>query len=68
MKNADIEGTTRPVRVTNAFSGNPGTSWAIVDGCGTVLVWDSVAGYYTSCHSLTSAQVASVKRRHAKVN
>lgn len=30
---------------------------ARVDRDGTVRVWDSVADHYTTCHSLTEAQV-----------
>jgi hypothetical protein len=35
---------------------------AYADAAGTVRVWDSVAGYFTTCHSLTPAQVARVRR------
>ena len=29
---------------------------------GQAHVWDSVAGHYTTCHSLTESQVARVRR------
>ena len=35
---------------------------ATADIDGTVRVYDSVAGYYTSCHSLTPGQIAYVLR------
>lgn len=52
-----------PVTVRNAFAGETGTYRAQVDTDGTVRVWDSVAGHYTRCHSLTAAQIASAQRR-----
>jgi hypothetical protein len=35
---------------------------AYADADGTVRVYDSVAGYYTVCHSLTKGQEARVRR------
>jgi hypothetical protein len=32
-----------------------------VDSDGTVRVWDSVAGYYTTCHSLSAVAAAKVR-------
>ena len=29
---------------------------------GRVLVWDDVAGHYTSCHSLTPRAIARIRR------
>jgi hypothetical protein len=52
-----------PVTVRNAFSSERGTYRAIVDEDGSVRVYDSVAGHYTTCHALTPAQVASARRR-----
>lgn len=51
------------VTVRNAFAAETGAYRAHVDADGTVRVWDSVAGHYTRCHSLTPAQVASAQRR-----
>lgn len=34
-----------------------------VEGDGTVLVWDSVAGHYTSCHSLGRSAQARIRRQ-----
>ena len=31
---------------------------------GCVLVWDAVAGSYTSCHSLTARAVARIRRTY----
>ncbi len=53
----------RYTTVRNAFSGERGTYHARVDADGTVRVWDSVAGYFTTCHSLTAGQIASARRR-----
>ena len=35
----------------------------VEDGIKKVRVWDSVAGYYTTCHSLTAAQIKYVHGR-----
>lgn len=51
------------VTVRNAFTGFKGTFSARVDADGTVRVWDSTAGYWTTCHCLTPGQVASARRR-----
>jgi hypothetical protein len=56
--NATIKTTT----VRNAFSGRTGTYRAAADSTGTVRVYDTVAGHYTTCHSLTAAQCARVRR------
>lgn len=53
----------RYTTVRNAFSCERGTYRARVDADGTVRVWDSVAGHYTTCHSLTARQIASARRR-----
>lgn len=53
----------RYVNVRNAFCFERGTYLAIVDDDGTVRVWDSVAGHYTRCHSLTPAQIRSAQAR-----
>lgn len=36
---------------------------AIVDSDGTIRVWDSVAGHYTMCHSLTQRQIANIRAK-----
>jgi hypothetical protein len=51
------------VTVRNAFATETGTYRAQVDTDGTVRDWDSVAGHYTRCHSLTPAQITSAQRR-----
>ena len=38
---------------------------ASVGADGTVRVWDSVAGHYTTCHALTPAQERYVRARAA---
>jgi hypothetical protein len=35
---------------------------ASVDRDGTVRVWDSVAGHYTTCHSLGRSALARIRR------
>jgi hypothetical protein len=35
---------------------------ACADDEGVVRVWDSVAGHYTTCHSLTRRQIQHVRR------
>ena len=51
------------ITVRNAFTGFKGTFSAKVDTDGTVRVWDSVAGYWTTCHALTAGQIAYARRR-----
>lgn len=41
---------------------NGETVEAYADSEGTVRVWDSVAGYWTTCHSLTVRQMQRVRR------
>lgn len=52
----------KTVNVRNAFNGLRGTYRATVKG-GVVVVWDSIAGHYTTCHSLTAAQIKYVENR-----
>ena len=40
---------------------------AKVDSDGTVRVWDSVAGHYTTCHALTPAQTRYLRAQAARV-
>lgn len=39
-----------------------------VDRDGTVRVWDSVAGHYTTCHSLGRSALARIRRAAARAN
>ena len=41
---------------------------AYADAQGVVRVWDSIAGHYTLCHSLTAAQVRYVRGRTQRQN
>lgn len=52
----------KTVNVRNAFSGLRGTYRATVKN-GEVVVWDSIAGHYTTCHSLTAGQIKYVVSR-----
>lgn len=38
----------------------------VVSPNGTVRVWDYVAGYYTTCHSLAESQIAEARRLAAR--
>jgi hypothetical protein len=52
------------VRSGRAFSCDaPGTGYrARVEADGTVRVYDSLAGHYTTVHALTAAQIRYVRR------
>ncbi len=52
------------VRSGRAFSCDaPGTGYrARVEADGTVRVYDDLAGHYTTCHSLTVAQIRYIRR------
>ena len=46
-----------------AFSGEGvRTVRASVDADGTVRVWDGVAGYYTTCHSLSASAIRRAQK------
>lgn len=60
--------SNKTIIVRNAFSCERGTYRAVVDADGTVRVWDSVAGYYTTMHSLTARQMQSARRRWASLS
>jgi hypothetical protein len=52
------------VKTGRAFSADPPnagyTAWVTQEG--TIYVWDSVAGHYTTCHSLTECQERYCRR------
>ena len=51
------------VAAGRAFAGSGQRGYrACVDAGGAVTVYDSIAGHYTACHSLTPAQVARIRR------
>lgn len=52
----------KTMKTTNVKTGWGYTSQAYADSTGTVRVYDRVAGYYTTCHSLTAGQIARVRR------
>jgi hypothetical protein len=52
----------KPIRVSQWG----GMVEARADADGTVRVWDSVAGHYTTCHSLTAAQARYVRAQERK--
>jgi hypothetical protein len=33
-----------------------------IDAAGAVRVWDSVAGHYTTCHSLSASAIRRIRR------
>lgn len=53
--------TTKPATTTVIFRGSK--TQAACDADGRVRVYDSTAGYYTTCHSLTPAQQRYVRSR-----
>lgn len=58
--------TTSRIQFTSrckAFSGEPMQIYRIcVDSDGTVSVWDSVAGHYTTCHALSERQQQRLRK------
>lgn len=38
------------------------TNRCVVDADGTMRVYDSVAGHYTTCHSLSAAAIRRIRR------
>ena len=59
--------TTNITMRAKAFSGEGVREHRLaVDGDGTVRVWDSVAGHYTLCHSLSGAAIARAREIAAK--
>jgi hypothetical protein len=62
-KTHEIEITTR----ARAFAGRPIEDVRCrLDADGTVLVWDSLAGHYTRCHSLGDSAIRRIRRLAAK--
>jgi hypothetical protein len=59
MRRAEGEETMKTINV----KWNGKTAQATADQDGTVRVWDSVAGHYTTCHSLTERQQQLVRSR-----
>ena len=56
---------TRSIRTMSgrAFTGTDQWGYvASVDAAGVVSVYDSIAGYYTTCHALTERQMARIRR------
>jgi len=48
------------------FSGQPiETRKVIVEDDGTIRVWDELAGYYTTCHSLTRSAERRIRKMAA---
>lgn len=58
-----MENTTEITARAKAFS-NEGikTHKFSVDADGAVRVWDSVAGHYTTCHSLSKSAEARIRK------
>ena len=48
--------------VAKPFSGHPRSTYTFrVDADGTVRVWDSIAGHYTTCHSMAPAALRRIR-------
>lgn len=60
---SNIMSTSKITARAKAFS-NEGikTHKFSVDADGTVRVWDSVAGHYTTCHSLSKSAEARIRK------
>ena len=60
----------KPTTITTrarAFAGRPIEEVRCrLEPDGTVLVWDSVAGHFTRCHSLGKSAVGRIRRLAAK--
>ena len=60
----------KPTTITTrarAFAGRPIEEVRCrLEPDGTVLVWDSVAGHFTRCHSLVKSAVGRIRRLAAK--
>jgi hypothetical protein len=55
---------TRTIKARARFFTGHGieTLSVMVAGDGSVRVWDSVAGHYTTCHALSQAAVRRIRR------
>lgn len=63
MKNQSRQSTEKEVTVrARAFSGQGIKSHRMLIADGAVKVYDPIAGYYTSCHSLSAASVKRIIR------
>ncbi len=49
-----------------AFTGQPIRQHKFLVSADEVRVWDSVAGYYTVCHSLSAASVRRIRKMASK--
>ena len=62
----EINGTVTEYLIrANAFGQGVETARCTVEG-GVVRVWDSIAGYYTTCHRLTPSQQGRVRKAAAR--
>lgn len=62
--NATIKNETKLTVRANAF-GKIETIRCLVDADGTIRVWDSVAGHYTTCHSLSESAIRRIQKMAA---
>lgn len=57
--------TTKETKITcraKAFAGRLENIRCIVDATGTIRVWDSVAGHYTTCHGLSDSAQRRIRK------
>ena len=67
MTTATIATETKVTTRAAAFAGQGVREHRfLVETDGTVRVWDAIAGYYTICHSLSSAAQARIRKLAAK--
>jgi endoglucanase Acf2 len=64
LTESEIEMETAEIKVTircRAFDGILETNKCSVDSDGTVRVYDSTAGHYTTCHSLSARDIGRIR-------
>ena len=65
--NESMESTASPDAIARTYRGKafasegPGTYRVLVTSDGDVLVWDSLAGHFTRCHSLSAVAQARLR-------
>lgn len=63
MQNQSRQSTEKEITIrARAFSGQGVKTHRMLITDGTVKVYDPIAGYYTSCHSLSPASVKRIVR------
>lgn len=67
MSTQSIYQSTQVTSRTKAFTGQPIAEHTFdVAADGTVRVWDSVAGYFTTCHAISKSAMARIRKMAEK--